>query len=140
MRRRGLTLIEVLASTALLTLIAVACVPLLGQALKSLDQESESQDIDLAKIADELLANPAKFGLDADQLAELQEETELVLPPDLQLADADSPTPGHVEVTAMCLRAADPQTEHGWLVIRAAGQRAYRWLKIPKDEPKGSAP
>lgn len=132
MNHRGLTLIEVLAATALLTILAVTCVPLLRAALGSFHHQSTSTEIDLALIADHLLQDPALFGFkDEDQLVAMDSPTDVAVPDKVaEMIELAEP----ISVTVTCLRATDPEIEHGWLVIRYGDQVVPRWLKIPTIE------
>ena len=114
--RRGLTLLEVLASAVLLAAMAAACVPLLRQAMRDSQVEEPSVDLrDLADFADVSTAHGPEVLLK-------QARTELPWP--------DSPDRAPVVVER--LRAED--SRHAWLAFRAGTWTVFRWVEVPTDE------
>ena len=74
--RRGLTLVEVLAATILLAVIAATCTPLIRQATHLVRDTGHSFELfELSRLADELIADPTAFGVES-----LHEEFELQVP------------------------------------------------------------
>lgn len=115
--RRGLTLIELLASVVMLAAMAAACVPVLQRANELL-RGVEGGDVD-----------PVELGLVVDELvgdatAELLDGTELLWP------DAASSPP----IVARALYARDADATHDWVVFEAGGAAVYRWVERPEIE------
>ena len=126
--RRGLTLIEVLASTVMLTMIAATCVPLLRQAMEAAREPDRSIDLaDLAEFADRLVADP-------DAMESLGHESQLELPwPDLP----DRPP---VVITRFDAAGGDTngEVDHTWLTFTCDGWSVSRWFAIEiEQEPQG---
>ncbi len=123
MRRRGLTLLEVLASTVLLTLLASACLPLLQQAMSDLRQTDEPfAMVGLTQLAELFLADPSAFGV-ASLPSELDE---LHLPWPEQ--------PDRSPVTVRRLSADAPPHDHAWVSFSCEGQRIFRWLAAEAEQ------
>lgn len=122
MRRRGLTLLEVLASTVLLTMLAWACVPLLRQAMTDLRQTDDPFAlVELTQLAEMFLVDPSAFGVVA-----------LPSPGD----ELHLPWPEQSDITPVIVHRLSADTEphdHAWLSFTSEGQRIFRWLAI-KDE------
>ncbi len=129
MRRRGLTLLEVVASTVLLTMLASACLPLLRQAMSDLRQTDEPFAlVELTQLAELFLADPSVFGVESLPL----ESDELHLPwPE---------RPGRSPVTVRRWRADRPPPDHAWLSFSCEGQRIFRWLAVEADDARESEP
>ena len=123
-RRRGLTLLEVLASTVLLTLLASACLPLLRQAMSDLRPTDEPFAlVELTQLAERFLADPPAFGVESlpSQLDELHlpwPERPGRLPVTMHRLTADAPPPPH---------------DHAWLSFSCEGQRIFRWLAVEAE-------
>ena len=127
MRRRGLTLVEVLASTVLLTMLAWACVPLLQQAMNDLRQMDEPFVlVELTQLAEMFLADPSAFGVEA--LPSQGDELQLPWP---EQSDR-SPVIVHR------LSADGEALDHAWLSFTSQGQHIFRWL--PVEAEKESSP
>ena len=123
MRRRGLTLLEVLASTVLLTMLASACLPLLRQAMNDLRQTDEPFAlIELTQLAEIFLADPAAFGVEA--LPSQGDELQLPWP---EQSDR-SPVIVHR------LSADGEALDHAWLRFTSEGQRIFRWIAIDDEQ------
>ena len=124
---RGLTLVEVLAATVLLAILAATCMPLLQRAMRALETIKQPFELlELAQFADSLLADPSAFGVEApSQLAELQ----LSWPeqPDRSL------------ITVRRLSASDPESDHAWLTFSCGGRAVYRWVPL-EPEPEERVP
>jgi prepilin-type N-terminal cleavage/methylation domain-containing protein len=121
MSRRGLTLLEVLAATVLLAILAGACVPVLQRALPALrPPQRQFELLDLARVADSVVAEPSAFGVDA-----VFEANELRMGwPD----HTDRPA-----ITVRLLAADDSDDEHGWLVFSSGGWTVHRWMELDID-------
>ena len=123
MRRRGLTLLEVLASTVLLTMLAWACVPLLRQAMNDLRQMNEPFSLlELTQLAEVFLADPSAFGVES---------------PPSELDELHLPWPEHPDrlpVIVHRLSAGVEPLDHAWLSFRSEGQRIFRWIAIEDEQ------
>ncbi len=122
MRRRGLTLLEVLAATVLLTLLASACLPLLRQAMSDLRPTDEPFAlVELTQLAELFLADPSAFGVES--LPSQLDEFHLPWPEQ----------PDRSPVTVRRWRADAPPPDHAWVSFTSGEQRIFRWIAI-KDE------
>ena len=122
MRRRGLTLLEVLASTVLLTLLASACLPLLRQAMSDLGQMDEPFAlVELTQLAELFLADPPAFGVES--LPSQSDDLHLPWPE----------RPGRSPVTVRRWRTDAPPPDHAWLSFSCQGQRIFRWLAVEAE-------
>ena len=123
MRRRGLTLLEVLASTVLLTMLAWACVPLLRKAMSDLRQSDEPLAlVELTQLAGLFLADPAAFGVES--LPSEQDELHLPWP------EQSDRSP--VKVRRMS-SDAEP-LDHAWLSFTNESQHIFRWIGIEDEQ------
>ena len=122
-RHKGLTLLEVLAATVLLSMIAAACVPLLQQAMRHLHTPIESISIfDLAELADAFVADPAQFNVESIQSM----DDELPLPwPNF------TDRPG---ILVHPMMADDPAVNHTWLRFSCADRSVYRWITVDPEQ------
>ncbi len=124
---RGLTLVEVLAATVLLAILAATCMPLFQRAMRALQTTKPPFELlELAQSADSVLADPSAFGVEAPaQLAELQ-----------------LPWPEHHDrplITVRRLSAFDSESDHAWLTFSCGGQTVYRWVPLER-EPENRIP
>ena len=125
--RRALTLIEVLAATVLLTLIAATCVPLLRSAVRAVRPPVPPTDqapfdrTDLETLADLVMVDPAAAGL----ALPLSDDTEIAWP--------DEPDRPAVRVTYLAPAA---EADHAWLVFDCGPWRVQRWVEI-QEKPEG---
>ena len=133
--RRGLTLIEVVAATALLTLIVSASVPILGAARRDLAASRAVPDGAAAEsfedAVDDLLLQ--RRGL----AAELPEH-----PAGLELRwQSDGQEFAATATMLTAARADDDErrSSHCWVRFRAGEAEAVRWLPLP-DLPEGERP
>ncbi len=121
-RRRGLTLLEVLASTVLLTMLASACLPLLRQAMSDLRQMDEPFAlVELTQLAELFLIDPPAFGVES--LPSQLDELHLPWPE----------RPGRSPVTVRRLSTDAPPHDHAWLSFSCEGQRIFRWLAVEAE-------
>lgn len=119
--KRGLTLIEVLLATALLTFVAMACIPLLQsvpsmQKIKQADEESGPTMADLSRLADEVIDRPTDFGLPAFE----------------DLSSATIAWPGRaqwLEVTIKLLSPLDGLGDHAWINFKCGELSTSRWVQ-----------
>ena len=133
--RRGLTLIEVVAATALLTLIVSASVPILGAARRDLAAARAVRDgatIELFEDAvDDLLVQ--QRGLAAELLEQ---------PGGLELrwrSDEQEFAATATMLTATRAADDDHRSSHCWVRLQAGEAEAVRWLRLP-DLPEGDTP
>ncbi len=126
MMRRGLTLIEVLAATVLLSLIAATCLPLMQKATRDLaatPTPAAWDTIQLQDLMDEVAQDPAAFGIeDWPPIA-------------ATLAWPDGAARPPVELRR--IHEADP---HVWLEAACDGQRIFVWAALPDDPEAEGAP
>lgn len=128
--RRGLTLIEVLAATVLLSMIAASCVPLLRLAMNDLRHQDEPFDlIELSLFVDEVLAEPTEFNLDPETFTESS---------DCQIDWPDS-SDGN-SVTMSRLINDDSTANHAWLKFSCNNQSVFRWIPIDVENDQESQP
>jgi prepilin-type N-terminal cleavage/methylation domain-containing protein len=144
---RGLTLIEVLAGTVLLSILAVACLPLLQSASNSLTgaslPESGPDAMELGVLADAIVEKLALAGLKDE--ADLLNADGVQIPwPDDVKRQAPTSTGGALPTAVLhCLKSnADtkPSADHAWLVVECQGQHVARWIKISKPSESGETP
>lgn len=130
---RGLTLLETLAATVILSLIAVACVPMLQDARASLEQPSAPACdlIELALLADAVMADPKAHGLEkSTDVAVLQWPQEMVeREPRLALRP--------VQVTVLTPSIDDPgrhERRHQWVSFVCDGVVVLRWTAVEEAQ------
>lgn len=135
--RRGITLIETLAATVLLALLAATCVPMLRHLTTIAERRDAPADVDLAALsalADLLLDDPGRFGIDEDG----------------SWSDRSIPWPdGLRETFALPLECADaeltvqsavePEIDREWLLITCHELVVARCRYLPKRETEGSS-
>ncbi len=142
--RRGLTLLEVLASAVLLAVLAAACVPILAAAMRDLeDVQPPFEYGELVEFVESLVAQGADGALGHSWSA-IADPTEhggsghaTQQPPDqVSFAGADvTEIPWPAEradrppVRVRRLRP-EPDARHGWLVFSAGSWTACRWVEI----------
>ena len=121
-RRHGLTLVEVLASTVLLAILAATCLPLFQGAMRAFHSPEPPFDLlELSQLADSFIADPTAFGAES-----LPEEGEL-----------EAPWPAHPArppVTVRRLTAEDPEVDHDWLAFSSGRWDVYRWVQAQEEE------
>lgn len=116
MTRRGLTLLEVVLATALLALAATG----VASAVSSITRPVEGAHADIHELAatiDEVLRDPARYGLDPTRIVASGRGT-------LVLDDAT------IQIT---LKA---RSDRGaWLEFAQGEQRIARWVRVPESRP-----
>ncbi len=123
MTRRGLTLIEVLAATVLLSLIAATCLPLMQRATRDLSAAPVRPTWDLVELQDlmQLVAeDPLVYGVEMWPPIETS----------INWPDAGSRPP-------IQLRRAHETTDSVWLEASCEGHRVFVWAALP-DEPEAT--
>ena len=138
--RRALTLLETLIASAILAMLAGACLPLLSAALRALapaenngvEQQSRLV-IDLARLADAFMRNPeaAPFAIKDLPTQLITSDVEVSWPNDF----SEHPWP---RVTAHALRSSADKPDHLWIVFECRGQRVMRYLALPKPKKEQS--
>ncbi len=125
-RRRGLTLVEVLASAMLLTLLAGTCVPLLRQATRVIREGGPPFELfELAEFADAFVADPAAF--ETDEIGPLDEQAQLELP--------WPQAPDRPAITVRRLTVDDADADHAWLTFTCDRWTVCRWMAVePQDD------
>ena len=131
----GLTLVEVLASTVLLTLLAATCVPLLRQAMRALHETEPPVKLsELVQFAEGFSAGLA--GFEPESLSE-QDYLELPWPEE----------PDRPAITVRRLIADDEDAGHTWLTFTCDRWTVSRWIAVDLEddiddvpEQEGSAP
>lgn len=129
MTKRGLTLVEVLAATVLLSLIAAAIVPTLARCLAVLPHQSIDDGYDIARVADAFLTDSKAFGFENEDWVLTADRFEVPWPGELSQSQIE---PIQVQV----IRSAAENIDHVWLAFRSGEQAALRWMKLP-PKPKG---
>lgn len=145
--RRGLTLLEVLAASALLAIITAACLPLLAEARRYADTVREPDRFaDVVLIANEVMADPEVFGLDAEVLTDSGFETEistLDLHDRVKLNLHEETSISSPESVSIRLLTCDSVSEteddggqtlkHGWLLFRFGRASTLRYIELPES-------
>ena len=124
MRRHGLTLVEVLASTVLLTLVAATCMPLLRQAMRVLGEPAPPFELlELVEFADAFIVDLAASATDEIEPLDDQFPRELPWPDD----------PDRPAVTIRRLTGED--ADHAWLTFTCDRWTVCRWKAVePRDD------
>ena len=142
--RRAMSLIEVLAATALLAIIAAACVPMLQRAATVRSTHSNEPSIttrELAEAADEILADPSIVGLDQWPEAE---QFQIRWPPPERRNGSASPQDSNEaltlaqssrpRITVRQLHASTEDVDHQWLLFACDGTTVCRWHAIDDQD------
>jgi len=138
-RPRGLTLVEVLISTALLAVLASACLPLIARATRLLHESSISNhnelpefDLDeLSELADEVITDPTAFGL--DEMPTAGEFT-------VMWKDKPEQSPPPVQIRILEAIGDGAAADHHWLEFRCQGLTVHRWRHIEVPDEAGTEP
>lgn len=118
---RALTLVEVLAATVILAMLAGAVVPLLADARRTLEHEQSTIEIiDLEQLAADFVDEPKSFGFEDDLLT----LTELTIP------WPDAPDQPDVRIS----RIDTEDAHHIWLIFECDSLSVSHWLIKPKEE------
>jgi len=117
---RGLTLLETLAATVLLTALAVAVLPVMTTAQAQLGVSRLSPDLfPLSGVADTAISHPEIVGLDAEWAQRV-----------LQL-----PVRFHTETTDdVEARIVSRGVGHAWVEFRSGDLRLVRWLPVAEED------
>jgi prepilin-type N-terminal cleavage/methylation domain-containing protein len=140
--RRAFTLVEALVATALLAIVAAACMPLLRAAAGGSDlsdgRPSGGGRMDrslLVALAERVARKPSAFGIDGSTSGSLA----VAWPEDVK---AEAPNVGEWPDVEVDVLRPDPvteddmksgaQTEDRWIVVRAGGESVARWCAVPR--------
>lgn len=124
MSPRGLTIVEVLCATVLLTLVAGTCTSLLRRAAALADTAPAIVEIErLAALADRIMEDPTAFGFEtvADALG-----AEVPWPEDA-IDSIESNPHALPPITVRVFHSSDARADHEWLAFRCADQVVFRW-------------
>lgn len=139
--RPGLTLLEVLAATTLLTIITAACLPLLAEARRYSDTVRTTDRFDtLVVITDLVMSDPEAFGLNAESMT-LDGFEVVVEGPDCEQASVPLPSivqeelllePITVRLLSPAIISDDPDEphRHGWLEFRLGDDVTLRYIEL----------
>lgn len=147
MRRRAFTLIEALVATALLAVVAAACMPLLRSVAEGADfggaHDESGVRIDrslVVLLAERVSQKPSAFGIDATTSGELA----VSWPEDIRIQSPETVEwPGaRIEVLLPDATSsdADPSkvsVEERWIVLRSGGEAVARWCSVPARAATG---
>jgi hypothetical protein len=115
MTRRALSLIEVVAATVLLSLLAIAVVPLLRDARAQVEtRESDHEIFELGLIADQMVEEPESIGVPQDW------------------ADQVARVSGKINVAGM---AIDVRREGKWIIFEYAESSVARFAPPKENSP-----
>ena len=129
MTRRGLTLIETLMATVILSASAAVCASMLRSARASLETPPSSIQ-DLAALADAFLDDPDSFGIEKSMLP----ETGFI---SLQWPESIDPEQNLTATLVSVTKSTDPPENgapHAWLVFEHDGLAVIRYLILPEDQ------
>ncbi|MCC7389645.1 MAG: hypothetical protein IT431_12850 [Phycisphaerales bacterium] len=132
---RGLTLIEVVAATALLTLIVGASLPIVLAARRDLAAAAPTKDPaardDFEAAIDDLLLQRRTLG---------PELLRAPAPLGLRWRSGNTDRAATAELlTTAGAENDDRRSSHCWVAFRADGMEAVRWLRLPNN-PAGPTP
>lgn len=139
--RRAFTLVEALVATALLAIVASACMPLLRAAAQAGDlgsgRPTEGSRIDrtlVAALAERVALRPAAFGIDAATSGRLP----VAWPEDIRQGSPDMAAWPEAEVEVLVPDKAGPdaepevgRAEDRWIILRSGGESVARWCPVP---------
>lgn len=140
--RRGLTLLEVLIATAILTLLTVTCLPLLRESLAVFQWPTDEQQLaherlqsDLSTVADAFVTDPASFGI-KDVRAFVDQQDRTIGWPEKIAGSTEYPS-----ILIHPLRSGQAEIEHAWLEFACGEAQAIRFIALPKPpSAAGSGP
>lgn len=118
---RGMTLVEVLLATVLMTALAVVCLPVLRAVPTAAGEARPPTLTDLSLFADECVADPAAFG-----------DASLSEPGRFVIAVHDRPDWEELQIEVLDSGEAGPS--HRWVVFRCGDVVTCRWTPIKRAE------
>ena len=121
---RGLTLLEVLLATVLMTMIAATCVPIIQRSAAILREVESTDGMDVARLAQRV------------DLWLAEHESELAETRADQTIDEVIASNGEVlpAIAVHRLTTDDPEADHGWLVFTCGDASILRWIAITREE------
>lgn len=128
MKHRGLTLIEILAATVILSASAAVCASMLRGARTSLETPRTSIR-HLAALADTFMEDPASFGIEKSTLPETG-------PFSIQWPESIDPKLARTAVLVSVTKSTDPPEDalrHAWIVFEHQELAVVRYLALPED-------
>lgn len=130
MNRRGLTLIETLASLTLLALMGAVSASLIRSARLSLQVPDPSIHIaQLETLADTLIDQTESLQIDWERLSEAGGDAfDVPWPPDARQGA------GAAREHARARIVISDQADHAWLLLEWRGAAVGRWLNTPPKE------
>lgn len=134
--RRGLTLLEVLLAAALLSLLAVACIPLIQKSLRVLDSDRGTLHAgELSLIVDQMMQEPAAFGLEADLVQQVQQHgpVHIAWPDDSHRAPITVHALAPQRVPAGIDESDEPPTTGLWLTFACERTCVSRWINTTQE-------
>ena len=129
MTRRGLTLIETLMATVILSASAAVCASMLRSARASLETPRHTIR-DLAALADAVLEDPESFGIEKSSLSEIGSIS-------LQWPESIDPQHNLTAALVSVAKSTDSPANvapHAWLMFEHDGLAVIRYLVLPEDE------
>ncbi len=136
MTRRGLTLIETLAATVLLAMLAATGADLLRTARQSHDAASRDATVDpvrLSLVIDALFEDPTRFGL-AEDWRPVRSTNRTTQSPDHDWPPIVLSVIETTGVISTSNNDAEPDSQRaGWLIARCADATTTRWLQLPEE-------
>lgn len=141
MRRRAFTLIEALVATALLAVVAAACMPPLRSAAEGADlgraHDETGGRVDrslVVLLADRVAQQPSAFGIDATTTGEVA----VSWPEDIRAQSPDTVEWPEArlgvllpDTTSSDAGPSRPPVEERWIVVRSGGEAVARWCSVP---------
>lgn len=131
--RRGLTLIEIVTATVLLTVMAAICAPLLRNAVALSTRDRPSVDLDaLSILADEVVRDSQSFGLESlnePYGTEIEISWPDSLREDLEL-DTSVP-PVHLEIVRS--DGGEEELNHVWVLFTCGPFSIARWIRTEEE-------
>ncbi len=132
---RGLTLLETLIASAILAMLAAACLPMIARAavlLRDRSEPDQTRTVDLAAAADAFMIEPERFGIERDVI-ERFERTQFEWP----VIGADSEPSPNLSIAVHALKSSNEEVGHCWLIFECedrGGGVVSRWLALPKRD------
>jgi prepilin-type N-terminal cleavage/methylation domain-containing protein len=130
--RRGLTLLETLLASAILAMLAGACVPMLSAATRSIAAtdgtsigDLQRLRFDLGNLADAFMLDPRMFDCTDLPKSIQQGESSINWPAEqVQLAKG---------VTVRAMSPSSGSKDYLWLVFTCESESVVRYLALPKE-------
>ncbi|MCK4872012.1 MAG: hypothetical protein KAS72_04730 [Phycisphaerales bacterium] len=125
---RALTLIEVIAAAALLSLLAAVTVPLLRDVRTALTTQQPVTDLfELARLADAVVADPESYGIQLTGQSRADASEQSVFWP-------GAPEQRRVGVRYLTSIGAD----HVWVAFQCGDRAVYRCIPVERDDEEAT--